>query len=107
MTAEQLGSPEPFFSRSQEVWTPAGGWWTNPHNWRTNTAYAMLGIAFVGYGIFKFSAEHEVSPPSASSTPDFDEPSLPLPKALSLVHSVDMLACNRNGIPRRLAGSPR
>ncbi|BGO91338.1 hypothetical protein NBRC10512_007078 [Rhodotorula toruloides] len=43
----------------KEVWTPAGGWWTNPHNWRTNTAYAMLGIAFVGYGIFKFSAEHE------------------------------------------------
>ncbi|RCH91720.1 hypothetical protein CU098_007708 [Rhizopus stolonifer] len=29
----------------KEVWAPAGGWWTRPSNWKSNTAVAAIGMA--------------------------------------------------------------
>ncbi|KAI0357696.1 hypothetical protein OH77DRAFT_1289470 [Trametes cingulata] len=43
----------------KEVWSPAGGWWTRPSNWKTNTAIAFAGILAVAYGVFTVSAEKE------------------------------------------------
>ncbi|KAI0791485.1 hypothetical protein BC629DRAFT_365268 [Irpex lacteus] len=44
----------------KEVWSPAGGWWTRPSNWKTNTAVAAAGIAALAYATWTVSAEHEV-----------------------------------------------
>ncbi|KAF9652263.1 hypothetical protein BDM02DRAFT_3109239 [Thelephora ganbajun] len=41
------------------VWTPAGGWWTRPSNWRANTAIAFAGIIGATYGVWSFSADKE------------------------------------------------
>ncbi|KAL1948095.1 hypothetical protein VTO73DRAFT_12170 [Trametes versicolor] len=43
----------------KEVWSPAGGWWTRPTNWKTNTAIAFAGILTVAYGVFTLSADKE------------------------------------------------
>ncbi|KAH9903278.1 hypothetical protein C8Q73DRAFT_785880 [Cubamyces lactineus] len=43
----------------KEVWSPAGGWWTRPSNWKTNTAIAFAGILTVAYGVFTISADKE------------------------------------------------
>ncbi|KAH7885588.1 hypothetical protein F5I97DRAFT_1810456, partial [Phlebopus sp. FC_14] len=44
----------------KHVWSPAGGWWTRPSNWASNTAVAMAGILVVAYGVWNVSAEREV-----------------------------------------------
>ncbi|KAF9531245.1 hypothetical protein CPB83DRAFT_849631 [Crepidotus variabilis] len=41
------------------VWSPAGGWWTRPTNWATNTTVAVIGIAALTYGVWQFSASVE------------------------------------------------
>ncbi|KAF8072081.1 hypothetical protein FPV67DRAFT_1411333, partial [Lyophyllum atratum] len=48
------------------VWSPAGGWWTRPSNWRSNTAIAFAGILAVTYGVWQVSAEKEyrTNPPN-------------------------------------------
>jgi hypothetical protein len=49
----------PSNSYPKHVWSPAGGWYAQPANWRANTLVAgavMLGIAAVTW---KFSAERE------------------------------------------------
>ncbi|KAL1997413.1 hypothetical protein VTN49DRAFT_853 [Thermomyces lanuginosus] len=43
----------------KEVWSPAGGWYAQPANWKANTAkmgLAILGIAAITWSI---SAERE------------------------------------------------
>ncbi|KAF9781412.1 hypothetical protein BJ322DRAFT_1080985 [Thelephora terrestris] len=59
------------------VWSPAGGWWTRPSNWRANTAIAFAGIIGVTYGVWNLSADKEVrvrlflidsNPPALSSS---------------------------------------
>ncbi|KAL0930434.1 uncharacterized protein CTRU02_214509 [Colletotrichum truncatum] len=44
----------------KHVWSPAGGWYTQPANWRMNTA--IIGTVMVGVvaAIWKISAEKEV-----------------------------------------------
>ncbi|KAH0585012.1 hypothetical protein H2248_008281 [Termitomyces sp. 'cryptogamus'] len=44
------------------VWSPAGGWWTRPSNWRSNTAIAFGGILAITYGVWTVSAEKEYRP---------------------------------------------
>ncbi|KAI0752604.1 hypothetical protein C8Q80DRAFT_1096978, partial [Daedaleopsis nitida] len=44
----------------KQVWSPAGGWWTRPANWKSNTAIAFAGIFAVAYGVFTVSADKEV-----------------------------------------------
>ncbi|KAF9558984.1 hypothetical protein CPC08DRAFT_709225 [Agrocybe pediades] len=41
------------------VWSPAGGWWTRPSNWATNTAVAAFGMLVVSIGIWNVSANLE------------------------------------------------
>ncbi|KAH9063202.1 hypothetical protein EDB87DRAFT_1604543 [Lactarius vividus] len=43
----------------KEVWTPAGGWWTRPSNWKANTAILFAGILGVSYGVWTVSADKE------------------------------------------------
>ena len=45
-----------------QVWTPYGGWWVNPPQWKRNTGMAGLGIAVVMMGLFKVSASKERRP---------------------------------------------
>lgn len=43
----------------KEVWSPAGGWYAQPANWRANTAIMgafVIGVAAVA---FSLSAERE------------------------------------------------
>ena len=47
------------FRYPKHVWSPAGGWYAQPANWRANTLVAagiMVGIVAVTW---KFSAERE------------------------------------------------
>ncbi|OAV97439.1 hypothetical protein PTTG_26053 [Puccinia triticina 1-1 BBBD Race 1] len=43
----------------KEVWSPSGGWWTRPTNWRSNTAIIIAGSTLVFYSVFKLSAHRE------------------------------------------------
>ncbi|KAI9295697.1 hypothetical protein K502DRAFT_207380 [Neoconidiobolus thromboides FSU 785] len=43
----------------KHVWSPAGGWWAHPKQWRRNTAIVMAGMtAFIGV-VWNFSASRE------------------------------------------------
>ncbi|GAA5903748.1 hypothetical protein JCM6882_003404 [Rhodosporidiobolus microsporus] len=44
----------------KEVWSPAGGWWTRPANWKSSTGLAFLGVGLAMYGVWSLSAEKEV-----------------------------------------------
>lgn len=44
----------------KHVWSPAGGWYGQPHNWKTNTAVCGLIIAVATGMLWKLSAEREV-----------------------------------------------
>ncbi|KAK7682743.1 hypothetical protein QCA50_014126 [Cerrena zonata] len=54
----------------KEVWSPAGGWWTRPSNWKANTAILFAGILTVTYGAWTVSADREWR---------YIEPSRPIP----------------------------
>ncbi|KAK4702825.1 hypothetical protein P7C70_g3388, partial [Phenoliferia sp. Uapishka_3] len=43
----------------KEVWSPAGGWWTRPANWRASTVYVALGVGLATWGVWSYSAEKE------------------------------------------------
>ncbi|EGO18750.1 hypothetical protein SERLADRAFT_403532 [Serpula lacrymans var. lacrymans S7.9] len=43
----------------KHVWSPAGGWWTRPSNWRSNTVLVFTGILAVAYGVWNVSAAKE------------------------------------------------
>ncbi|KAG8759713.1 hypothetical protein FRC14_005197 [Serendipita sp. 396] len=44
----------------KEVWSPAGGWWAQPKNWRVNTFIAMGGVTALAYLVFRGTAHKEV-----------------------------------------------
>ncbi|CAM9868066.1 unnamed protein product [Discosporangium mesarthrocarpum] len=50
------------FHYPKYVWSPSGGWWGNPANWKQNTAVALVCIGITCAGIFKVSADREVCP---------------------------------------------
>lgn len=41
------------------VWSPAGGWWCEPKNWRRNTAICLGVWGAVLYATFKVSSSLE------------------------------------------------
>ncbi|KAF9172926.1 hypothetical protein BGX21_004134 [Mortierella sp. AD011] len=43
----------------KHVWSPSGGWWTQPTNWKSNTAVAVGITAAIVAGAWKYSAENE------------------------------------------------
>ncbi|TDL27836.1 hypothetical protein BD410DRAFT_761014 [Rickenella mellea] len=57
----------------KEVWTPSGGWWTRPSNWKSNTAIAFAGILAVTYSVWTLSAAREWR---------YIQPSKPIPSML-------------------------
>ncbi|CCA69939.1 hypothetical protein PIIN_03879 [Serendipita indica DSM 11827] len=44
----------------KEVWSPAGGWWARPKNWKTNTVVVMGGVVALSYLVFRGTAHKEV-----------------------------------------------
>lgn len=51
--------PARMLSRNAEIWSPAGGFFADPKNWRRNTVVAAIGIATVAAFIFKKSTSLE------------------------------------------------
>ncbi|KAJ6508115.1 hypothetical protein DFH09DRAFT_276411 [Mycena vulgaris] len=43
----------------KHVWSPAGGWWGQPANWKMNTFIAVCGIAAVSAAITRGVANRE------------------------------------------------
>ncbi|KAJ8586314.1 hypothetical protein M405DRAFT_823574 [Rhizopogon salebrosus TDB-379] len=43
----------------KHVWSPAGGWWTRPANWRSNTFITFAGMFAIAYGVWSVSADRE------------------------------------------------
>ncbi|BFZ57193.1 hypothetical protein PYCC9005_004244 [Savitreella phatthalungensis] len=50
------GGAYPF---NKHVWTPTGGWWSRPANWKSNTAIALTGCAGIVAWVWSVSAEKE------------------------------------------------
>ncbi|ESK86538.1 hypothetical protein Moror_9809 [Moniliophthora roreri MCA 2997] len=44
----------------KHVWSPAGGWWVRPSNWKSNTFIYALGVGVITYGVFQYSSQREV-----------------------------------------------
>ncbi|KAJ3821210.1 hypothetical protein F5880DRAFT_1466632, partial [Lentinula raphanica] len=44
----------------KQVWSPAGGWWVRPSNWKSNTFIVAAGIAGICYMVGNLSASKEV-----------------------------------------------
>ncbi|KAI8339646.1 hypothetical protein BC941DRAFT_421065 [Chlamydoabsidia padenii] len=42
-----------------KVWSPAGGWWSQPKAWKSNTIVAALGMSVTLAAIWKVSANKE------------------------------------------------
>ena len=42
------------------VWSPSGGWWCNPRQWRRNTVIAFGAIGVISAGVWYISAQLEV-----------------------------------------------
>ncbi|CAG8441580.1 2746_t:CDS:2 [Diversispora eburnea] len=49
------------FPYPKEVWSPAGGWWTRPANWKSNTVIVAAGMSVIIAVVWKISAEREWS----------------------------------------------
>ncbi|KAI8058549.1 hypothetical protein BDF22DRAFT_641411 [Syncephalis plumigaleata] len=49
----------PRYPYPKQVWSPAGGWWVNPTNWKRNTFIVGLGVAGITTLIWRYSAERE------------------------------------------------
>ncbi|ORY92639.1 hypothetical protein BCR35DRAFT_285979 [Leucosporidium creatinivorum] len=47
------------FPYPKEVWSPAGGWWTRPANWKSSTGFVGIAIVFATYGVWSYSASKE------------------------------------------------
>lgn len=45
-----------------KVWSPSGGWWSSPANWKRNTGIATGVVAVLAMGIFTVSASKERRP---------------------------------------------
>ncbi|KAJ9630105.1 uncharacterized protein PV06_07134 [Exophiala oligosperma] len=43
----------------KHVWSPAGGWYAQPHNWKSNTMIFGAAIAAVVFVAFSASANRE------------------------------------------------
>ncbi|CAM9193791.1 unnamed protein product [Pylaiella littoralis] len=74
------------FHFPKHVWSPSGGWWANPPNWKRNTGFAFVGIGLAFIAIARISSERERRPiPPAFHIPSQrwckhakeDDPSLP------------------------------
>ncbi|KAI0478923.1 hypothetical protein GGR56DRAFT_690021 [Xylariaceae sp. FL0804] len=51
--------PDPRTRYPKHVWSPAGGWYAQPANWKLNTAITLGVIFGITAMTWKFSAERE------------------------------------------------
>ena len=49
-----------YHARPVPFYGSIGGWWTRPHNWKSNTAVACGLIGLMTWGVWRVSAEREV-----------------------------------------------
>ena len=47
---------------SFQVWSPAGGWWSNPKHWKRNTGVAFAVVGVMSMAICRVSAAKERAP---------------------------------------------
>eukprot|EP00924_Labyrinthula_sp_SR-Ha-C_P016903 maker-scaffold_6-augustus-gene-18.52-mRNA-1 protein AED:0.09 eAED:0.09 QI:0/0.5/0.33/1/0.5/0.33/3/60/160 len=45
--------------RAPKVWTPSGGWWYTPKNWKSNTLVSLGVCGALSVGLFMFSTSKE------------------------------------------------
>merc|ERR1712189_533 len=47
------------------VWSPSGGWWCQPRNWKRNTAFAFIATAVICVPVvwFDLKREQRLAPP--------------------------------------------
>lgn len=57
--ATAISNLKPCDSYPKHVWSPAGGWYAQPANWRGNTLIAGVVMAGIVAVTWKFSAERE------------------------------------------------
>eukprot|EP01027_Heterolobosea_sp_BB2_P020601 GEZU01029399.1.p1 GENE.GEZU01029399.1~~GEZU01029399.1.p1 ORF type:complete len:101 (-),score=19.13 GEZU01029399.1:209-511(-) len=50
------------FPYPKDVWSPAGGWWSNPRHWKRNTVIATVGMLALAVPVFMLSARLERRP---------------------------------------------
>ncbi|THY15666.1 hypothetical protein D6D01_07856 [Aureobasidium pullulans] len=55
----RLVQPLTFHSYPKHVWSPAGGWYSQPKNWKANTAVMGLAVFTVAGVFFSLSADRE------------------------------------------------
>lgn len=55
----RLVQPLTFHSYPKHVWSPAGGWYSQPKNWKANTAVMGLAVFTVAAVFFSLSADRE------------------------------------------------
>ncbi|XP_057299355.1 uncharacterized protein LOC130629979 [Hydractinia symbiolongicarpus] len=48
------------FDYPKYVWSPTGGWWCQPRNWKRNTAIAFIASALISIPIIKWGRENEI-----------------------------------------------
>lgn len=58
--ASQLTTAAPRYPK--HVWSPSGGWYAQPKNWKSNTAVFMVGILGITAYFWSLSAERERRP---------------------------------------------
>jgi hypothetical protein len=49
------------FEYPKWVWSPAGGWWANPKNWKANSAAYLVFCGVVAFTVYKFTLPKIVS----------------------------------------------
>eukprot|EP01135_Chromosphaera_perkinsii_P001524 Nk52_evm4s206 gene=Nk52_evmTU4s206 len=52
----------PRYEYPRYVWSPAGGWWCNPPNWKRNTFLAFAGTFAAASLVFQWSSSIERRP---------------------------------------------
>lgn len=58
MRAARIADPQ-WHSYPKHVWSPAGGWYAQPANWKANTAILLAGMGVVTAGAWILSARIE------------------------------------------------
>ena len=48
------------FPFPKSVWSPAGGWWAEPKNWKRNTAIAFVVQAIILYHAYNWAESKTV-----------------------------------------------
>ena len=59
MDINRASAANPTLRYPKHVWSPAGGWYAQPKNWKVNTAVMLTAIAGITTFVWSVSAERE------------------------------------------------